>query len=102
MDWHAYDGGETVGQRGSESGLILLDEEHPSGARITLEHNGVTAPFSITCGVYGVLAHTRFFGTESEARDEFAAMKMGLIDIATMLDSSDFEAGVVAFLEQYP
>ena len=91
-----------MGQRGSESGLIMLDEEHPSGIRITLERNGVTAPFSITCGVYGVLIHTRFFGAESQARDDFASMKMGLVDIATMPDDSDFDAGVDAFLKRYP
>jgi hypothetical protein len=46
---------------GSEGGTIVLDEEHGLGARITLEKDGAIAPFTITCGIYGWMAHTRFF-----------------------------------------
>ena len=53
MTWHAYGNGTSTGMKGSEGGTIVLDEEHSDGARITLEQGGHTAPWAITCGVYG-------------------------------------------------
>jgi len=47
---HQFEDGATLGQKGSESGVILRDEEHPQEARITLERDTRTAPFAITCG----------------------------------------------------
>lgn len=73
--WHAFQDGATVGHKGSESGVLLLDEEHSDGARISLERDG-RQPFSITCGVYGTMVHTRFCDTEAQARSDFAAMKL--------------------------
>jgi hypothetical protein len=81
MNWHAFDSGKSIGQRGSESGIIIRDEEHGHGARITLERDGHTAPLVITCGIYGWMVHTRFFGTESEAQSEFEAMRAELSKI---------------------
>jgi hypothetical protein len=49
MSWVALEKGATVGSRGSENGVILIDEEHSLGARITLERDGASAPFPITC-----------------------------------------------------
>ncbi|HEX3126304.1 MAG TPA: hypothetical protein VH394_03145 [Thermoanaerobaculia bacterium] len=79
-----YDEGRSVGLVGSEEGVILLDDEHTDGARITLERDGHTAPFSITCGVYGWMVHTRFFGEEAEARGQFDAMKVALSDLVRL------------------
>jgi hypothetical protein len=76
--WSGIDGGATLGTAGSESGTILLDDEHPQGAHITVEGDTKNAPFAITCGIYGWMVHTRFFGTEAEARDDCAAMKQAL------------------------
>ncbi|HZF12477.1 MAG TPA: hypothetical protein VFE33_27115 [Thermoanaerobaculia bacterium] len=84
--WKPFDSGRSLGGRGSEGGVILLDDEHVDGARITIERGGSTAPFSITCGVYGWLAHTRFFGTEAEAQKECAEMKVALTDLLGKLD----------------
>lgn len=81
MSWNAFDNGRSIGQRGSESGTIVRDEEHGDGARITLEQDGKTAPFAITCGIYGWMVHTRFFGTESEAQTEFDSMRAELVRI---------------------
>jgi hypothetical protein len=39
MSWQPFDNGATVGQRGSEDGVTLRDEEHDLGARITLERD---------------------------------------------------------------
>jgi len=48
MSWYAFDNEKSIGQRGSESGTIIRDEEHGDGARITLEGDGQTAPFWAT------------------------------------------------------
>ena len=85
MNWYTFDSGKSIGQRGSESGLIVRDEEHGDGARITLEREGQTAPFAITCGIYGWMVHTRFFGTESEAQSEFDSMRAELSRILSTI-----------------
>jgi hypothetical protein len=81
MNWVPFDRGATVGQPGSEGGMIVRDEQHEVGARITLERDSVSAPFTITCGIYGWFFHTRFFGSESEGVTEFARMQEGLASI---------------------
>jgi hypothetical protein len=100
--WHPFDGGRTIGERGSESGIILLDEETDAGARITLERSGAVAPFSITCGVYGGLLHTRFFSKETEARGDYAAMRARLLILATSGSDAEWESGVRAFIADFP
>jgi hypothetical protein len=88
MGWQPVDNGGTIGQRGSEDGKILLDQEHELGARITLERNcshGI--PFAVTCGIYGWFFHTRFIGSENEA--EFAAMSDGLETILHLIPLAD-------------
>jgi hypothetical protein len=78
MTWHPFDGGASIGETGTESGTILADEEHADGARITLEEGFSTAPFAITCGVYGWMVHTRLFGTRREAERQYSEMKVAL------------------------
>lgn len=93
--WYAFDSGKSIGQRGSESGTIIRDEEHDDGARITLERDGQTAPFSITCGIYGWMVHTRFLGKKPEAEREFVRMRTDLtkiIDSIPLADDPEVEA----------
>ena len=59
--WHPFEDGASIGQAGSEGGVIVRDDEHPWGARITLERDGGFAPFALTCGIYGWMVHTRWF-----------------------------------------
>jgi len=47
MSWTDFDSGSSLGTRGSENGIIFRDFEHSSGARVTVERDGDTAPFSI-------------------------------------------------------
>jgi len=75
-----------------------LDEEHSDGARITLEQSGHLAPWSITCGVYGSMVHTRFFATRVEAAAAFVATKSGLEEVLHRDDDRRFRD----FVEQYP
>ena len=111
MNWTEYQNGETVGLIGSESGRIAVDQEHSSGARITLEKDAELAPFTITCGIYGWMVHTRFFSSRTEAQEQFEAMKHALGEILAGLPGSDSELdgemaefleSIEAFTETYP
>jgi hypothetical protein len=117
--WNAFEDGRTVGTRGSEEGLIALDDEHPGGARITLESEirfggetaSKTVPFAITCGLYGWFVHTRYFSSETDAREAFAQMKLELERMIDLLSSQTltedearhavFEA-IEGFVERFP
>ena len=82
--WNPFEGGATIGTLGSESGVIIEDDECAAAARITLERSGDTAPFAITCGLYGWFFHTRFFSAEDEARREYQEMKIELGRMANL------------------
>ncbi|MBN8734098.1 MAG: hypothetical protein J0L64_26410 [Acidobacteria bacterium] len=107
--WRVCEFGEATG---SEGGTIIRDEEHVHGARITLESATPSAPFTITCGIYGWMVHTRFFGNEFEAAADYEAMKQGLEDILAVIpaeseaSSRDGTGTVVAainfFLQRFP
>jgi hypothetical protein len=98
MAWYPYEGGTSVGQSGSEGGVIVVDEEHPDGARITLERDGAVAPWSITCGVYGWMAHTRFFPERAQAEIALGPMKSSLELVMT----SDDEDRFTDFVNRFP
>lgn len=112
MSWYEFNGGESIGQRGSEDGTIVRDEEHADGARITFERDGRIAPFAITCGIYGWMLHTRFFDSESEGLQEFENMQteLGKILAAIPLTSDpEVEAksaaitrSIAKFVERFP
>ena len=110
MEWTAFDHGKTVGTSGSEGGVIRRDEEHDSGARITLEEGGAAAPWSITCGIYGWMVHTRFLATEDEGNQEFELMKTALEEVlrifppeddATAEKMSAASRAIAAFVERF-
>jgi hypothetical protein len=96
--WHPYNNGETIGQKGSESGVILLDEEHELGARISLERATEVAPFAITCGIYGAMMHTCYLGDEAKARADYEGMKSALTALLELADDQSDE-GRTAFYD---
>ena len=110
--WELFNGGKTRGQRGSENGTIVLDEEIPNTARITLERGATTAPFAITCGIYYRLVHTCFLGDESKALAQYESMKSDLAAVLEMMpEAADPDYGakreradeaVARFVSQYP
>ncbi len=105
MAWHAFSDGTTIGTRGSEGGIIVLDEELREGARIALEEGGRIAPWSITCGVYWLMFHTRFFGDRLTAEAEYASMKSGLEALISQLNQADLAGqGRLAsdFVDRFP
>lgn len=106
--WHPFKNGATLGQKGSENGETIRDEEHSVGARITLECNTTVAPFAITCGIYGWMFHTRFLSTEDEATSEYEKMKASLAEILAPFGKPDCdnrratEEAIEKFVEKYP
>ncbi|MGA2205850.1 MAG: hypothetical protein ABSG10_03875 [Terracidiphilus sp.] len=89
--WRSFEEGATLGQPGSEQGIILRDEEHVLGARITLERAASVAPFAITCGIYGWMLHTRFFATEGKASAQYELMKDAL---SAFLETAEHTAAI--------
>jgi hypothetical protein len=108
--WHAAENGASLGQTGSEQGTIVRDEEHDFGARISLERDTHTAPFAITCGIYGWMMHTRFFGSQPEAEAQYEEMKAALSALLAEADrTAQFDGGrkalmdgVGEFVERFP
>ena len=106
--WHSFADGATPGLKGSENGETIRDEEHALGARITLEQNTRIAPFAITCGIYGWMAHTRFFSTEDEAVAEYEKMKASLTEIVEQISGPNHgnrlatEEAIEGFVEAFP
>lgn len=76
--WHTFEDGKTISQIGSENGTIIADEEYNNSCRITLEKNGCTAPYSITCEVYGLMCHTTFSNSEIDVKSKYESMKQEL------------------------
>jgi hypothetical protein len=88
-NWYPFGNGQSIGQIGSEGGIILRDEEHADGARITLEREGRSSPFAITCGIYGWMVHTRFFSSEAASQQDFEEMKSDLERILNLIPMKD-------------
>ncbi len=60
--WKQIEDGKTVGTKGSENGIIILDEEYKEYCRITLEKT--EKYYAINCGVFSTL-HTVFVSEEN-------------------------------------
>jgi hypothetical protein len=103
--WYPAEDGATFGHTGPEGGEIWKDEEHPDGARITLERNTLLgAPFAISCAVYGWLVDTRFFADEPTAVQQYEAMKVALAGIAALVvaeRSAEAADAVDQFMTQF-
>ncbi|HUE72096.1 MAG TPA: hypothetical protein VMP01_14515 [Pirellulaceae bacterium] len=86
--WRPFDNGATIGQHGSEGGVVIRDEEHDAGARIALERGcSYGVPFAVTCGIYGWFFHTRRLDSEPVA--EWPAMLDGLAAILDIIPHAD-------------
>jgi hypothetical protein len=84
----------------SEGGIVVRDEVHPEGARVTLERDGRTAPWSITCGIYGLMVHTVFCADEPSARSTYDALKADIVRILRLpVDEMAHAVGVL--VEKY-
>jgi hypothetical protein len=92
--WLEFNYGKTIGQRGSEQGIIIQDESHPLGARITLEEECQASPFAITWGISGWMVHTHFLSTRSDAEENFEVMKIELESILNGLSNTNDRMGI--------
>lgn len=73
--WQNFDSGKTMGSVNSDGSIIIYDEEHTNGARLTIEKGGTTAPFEIVFGIYDVMFHTHFEPSEEDAMRYVAHIK---------------------------
>jgi hypothetical protein len=90
MAWRPYADrdGKREG-RGSEGGVIVLDEAHdPCGTRITLERDAKATPLLITCSLYGWMLHTCFFRTRDEA---MLAYEATMVEMSVLVSRVPFE-----------
>ena len=104
-DWSPYQLGKTLGTCGLEGDLILKDEEHPNGARITMKRG--KNYLSITCNLYQWIHHSRLFISQREAEREYEEMKPAIAEVVSLLaagDKSDVKAWEVVsdFVSRFP
>ncbi len=110
--WSPAEGGRTLGLEGAEGGLIVRDEVHPAGLRLTLEEDTSRSFHALTCGVSGWLVHRRYFDSEALALAAWEEMKPALVALGAQLPASGpkglsqatREAGAKlgAFLARFP
>ena len=108
--WRPFEEAATLGLPGSEEGIVVRDEEHVLGARITLERAASVAPFAITCGIYGWMMHTCFLSTEAEADSRYDLMKDSLSELLEAAEQTAaidggrqvLMEGVEKFVGEYP
>ena len=85
--WHQYDEGKSINKAGADGEVILCDDEHELGARLTLK---LSKEFlSVSGHVYGWTDHTRFFVTVIEAEREYQSMKKALDEIMLVIEETD-------------
>ena len=110
-NWTEYDEGHSIGTSGESDGAIIRDDEHKSGARITLEEESSLAEFVINCNIYGWMFHTRLLNDETEAQAAFDEMKDELDEILETLpleaggseeEQENFAEELAAFVERFP
>lgn len=94
--WMPFENGTTKGTPGSEQGTIVLDDEYQESARITIERGGTAAPWSFTCGIYGLFVHTAFADSE-EAITSLAIKAMQ--DMEAILEIQDADVRYDRILE---
>ena len=110
--WGPAEAGGTLGMQGAEGGVIVRDEAHPAGLRLTLEEDASRSFHALTCGVSGWLVHRRYFDNEAQALAAWEEMKPALVALraqlpaegARSLSAATREAGAKlgAFLARYP
>ena len=100
-DWEPFEDGRTVGLHGTGGGIILRDEEHGAGARITLERPEQLGSYTVTCGVYGLFMHTAYAADEAEGHRMYDAMREGLVEIMSLPDPDEATVRVSAFVAAF-
>jgi hypothetical protein len=104
-NWFLYNDGNSIGSVGAEGGVILRDEEHAAGARLTLKRGNNY--ISVSCSIHGWMDHTRFFGTVADAQREYLLMKPPLANMVENILSagkSDLKMweAIAEFVRRFP
>lgn len=99
MSRYEFDNGSAVGERGTEGGVIVKDEELDNSARITLEKlsNG---DYALTCGVYGTFFHTAWF-ENADALSKYEQMKSDLEVILSQENDDEYYRLIEEFVDRY-
>lgn len=87
--WLPYHDGDTVGTQGVQGDVIVMDEAYPGGARITLKRGGQYV--SVSCDINNWINHTRFFKSVREAKREFAAMKIAMVEVIDLITTENID-----------
>lgn len=85
--WDFYNKGVTIGTTTSEGALILSDESHAAGARITLKRGN--SYVSVSLHIKGWMDHTRFFTTDADAQREYRAMRKAVLNVLNIINTED-------------
>lgn len=100
--WENCDNGASIGTKGSENGIITLDEEYNESARVTIEKDTDIAPFSITCGIYGSFFHTTYLGTNEEALSIVEKIKTDIsYALGSRMSREDMYGWIDGFVARY-
>lgn len=83
--WYVFNKGRSIGTTGAEGGLILSDEAHDGGARITLKRGKNYV--SVSLNIYGWMDHTRFFSTDADAQREYRAMRSSVLNVLKVINT---------------
>jgi hypothetical protein len=81
--WLQYQEGITIGTKGPQGDVILMDEVHPDGARMTVKRGDKY--ISVSCHINNWINHTRFFDKVGDATREFAVMKISILEVTDLL-----------------
>ena len=84
--WKPYNRGRSIGVKGSEGSVILRDEEHPLGARMTIKQGKDYV--SVSCNISGKIDHTRFFKEMRGAEREYANMQKEMEKVLKAISSA--------------
>lgn len=103
--WINYKNGSTIGTTSAEGAVILRDEEHERGGRVTLKQGETFV--SVSCHIYGKIDHTRFFNSVPEAQRDFIVMKNVLGSIlddilGTGADEIKVWEAIADFVRRFP
>ena len=103
--WQPYNHGRTIGMQSAEGGKVVLDEEHPQGARITLKQGPDFV--AVSCLILGKIDHTRFFNEMETAKSEYKTMQKELgnvVDRIASAKSADIKMweAISVFVKRFP
>ena len=78
-NWFSYGNGDRVSSVSADGGVVLRDEVHEAGVRLTMKR--CKSCVSVSCSIYGWMHHIRFFDTVTDAQREFLLMKPPLANM---------------------